>query len=345
MAYSTINDPSAQFQAQLYTGTGSAQTITNTGNSNLQPDFVWVKDRVAANSNLLSNTSLGITKYVYSDSTQAEQTNTNRVNAVSTDSFTLGNAGDANTNGNTYVCMQWKGNAGTTVANNEGSLTNTIQVNSAAGLSIMSFNVGSSTGTTLGHGLGKVPSFFIAKNRDKTGGWYGMFPKFWGGNQSAGINTTNGFGTVSGFSNFTTTLFTQGAGGSGYADDWVAYAWIPIKGYSAMGTYKSNNNADGPKIFTGFKPAFIILKMQSAGTNWRYYDNKRDGFNPENNYLLTNSTAAENTAANSEIEFHSNGFKLTNAEGDINYNTERVLYAAWADKPSVFSDGVPTTAA
>ena len=84
--------------------------------------------------------------------------------------------------------------------------------------------------------------------------------------------------------------------------------------------------------------------MTSAGTNWRYYDNKREGFNPENNYLLTNSTAAENTAANSEIEFLSNGFKLSNAEGDINYNTEMVLYAAWADKPSVFSDGVPTTA-
>ena len=341
MAYSTINDPSAQFQAQLYTGNGSTQTITNTGNANLQADFVWVKDRVGANSNLLSNTTRGITKYVYSDSTQAEQTNTNRVNAVSTDSFTLGNAGDANTNGNTYVCMQWKGNAGSSPSNTDGTETALVQLNSTAGFSIIQFNTGGSSGGTVGHGLGEVPSFFLSKDLNATSGWYGMFPKIWGGNQSAGLNTTDGFGTVSGFSNFTSTLFTEGQGNG---NDHICYAWKPIKGYSAFGAYKSNNNADGPKIFTGFRPALVLAKNTGAGTNWRYYDVHRDGFNPENNYLLANSTAAEDTSANSEIEFLSNGFKLTHAEGDINYNTDDILYAAWAEFPSCFSDGVPAVA-
>ena len=345
MAYSTINDPSAQFQVQLYTGTGSTLNVVNGGNANLQPDFVWLKNYGTAGKDYgMFDTNRGTTKTVSCNNTSAEATNANTLTAFSSDGFTLGSDGGPNANSSNNVAWQWKANGGTTVANNEGSLTNTIQVNSAAGLSIMTFNVGSSTGTTLGHGLGVIPSFFIAKNRDATGGWYGMFPKIWGGNQSAGINTTNGFGTVSGFSNFTSTLFTQGAGGVGYADDWIAYAWKPIKGYSAFGTYKSNNNADGPKIFTGFRPALVLAKNTGAGTNWRVSDDKRNGFNPENNYLLTNSNNAEDTSAVSEIEFLSNGFKLTQAEGDINYNTDQILYAAWAEFPSCFSDGVPAVA-
>tara|TARA_R100001509_G_C4879827_1_gene219716 strand:+ start:2187 stop:3239 length:1053 start_codon:yes stop_codon:yes gene_type:complete len=349
MAYSTINDPSAQFQAQLYTGNGSnSHDITNTGNANLQPDLIWIKDRSASTNPNIQDTTRGINKQLFTDGTPAQYTDAawGHVNSVASDGFQVdvGNsASEANTNknSNTYVAWQWKANAGNEVANNDGNATSYVQVNSTAGMSIIRFTGGGSTAYNLGHGLTKTPSFFLAKNYSSTSGWYGMFPKFWGGNQSSGLNTTDAFGTVSGFTGFTTSVFQEGQNDT---DNYIAYAWIPIKGYSAFGTYKCNNNADGPKIFTGFKPAFVILKMNSAGTNWRMYDSKREGFNPENNFLLANSQGAENTDANSEIEFHSNGFKCVQAEGDINYNTERVLYAAWADKPSCFSDGVPTTA-
>lgn len=342
MANYSINQPSAHFQIEKYAGTGSAHNPVFDGPANLQPDFIWIKETDSNSySNILTNTTRGLTKYIYTDSTQAEQTNSNRVGGADTDGFGVGTASDVNNNGNNYVAMCWKGNAGSSPSNTDGNETALIQHNSTAGFSIIQFNSGGSTGGTVGHGLGVTPSFFMAKNLNGTSGWYGMFPQIWGGNQSSGVNTTNAFGTVSGFSNFNSTTFTEGQGDG---NDYMCYAWKPIRGYSAFGTYKSNNNADGPKIFTGFRPAFIICKMVSGGTHWRYYDHKRDGFNPENNYLRMNVTNGENTAANSELEIHSNGFKLTNAEGDINYNTEYVLYAAWAELPQVFTDGVPVQA-
>ena len=342
MANYSINKPAAHFQVKKYAGTGSAQNPTFDGAANLQPDFLWLKELdTNSYSNILTNTTRGLTKYVYTDSSQAEQTDSNRVGGADTDGFGLVTANDVNKNGNNYVAYAWKGNAGSSPANTDGTETSLVQHNSTAGLSIIQFNVGGSSGGTVGHGLGVVPEFFLAKNLNSSGSWYGMFPNKYGGNQSTPINSTNGFGTVSGFSNFTSTLFTEGQGDS---NDYIAYAWKAVRGFSAFGVYKSNNSYDGPKIFTGFRPAFIILKMDSAGAAWRMYDMRRDGFNPENNYLRANVTNGENTAANSELEIHSNGFKLTQAEGDINYDTNSVLYAAWAEMPLVFTDGVPATA-
>ena len=330
------------FQVEKYAGTGSAHNPVFDGPANLQPDFIWIKETDSNSySNVLTNTTRGLTKYIYTDSTQAEQTNSNRVGGADTDGFGVGTASDVNNNGNNYVAMCWKGNGGTNATNTVGQRTSLVQANTTAGFSIVQFNDCGSSGQTVGHGLGAIPSFFMAKQLGSTSGWYGMFPSIYGGNQSSGVNTTDSFGTVSGFSSFTSTTFVSGQSASA---DHLCYMWKPIRGFSAFGTYKSINNADGPKIFTGFRPAFIILNMASAGTHWRYYDHRRDGFNPENNYLRMNVLNGENTAANSEVELHSNGFKLTNAEGDINYNTENVLYAAWAELPQVFTDGVPVQA-
>lgn len=342
MANYSINQPSAHFQIEKYAGTGSAHNPVFDGPANLQPDFIWIKETDSNSySNILTNTTRGLTKYIYTDSTQAEQTNSNRVGGADTDGFGVGTASDVNNNGNNYVAMCWKGNGGTNATNTVGQRTSLVQANTTAGFNIVQFNDGGSTGQTVGHGLGAIPSFFMAKQLGATSGWYGMFPSIYGGNQSSGVNTTNDFGTVSGFSSFTSTTFVSGQSAS---DDHICYMWKPIRGYSAFGQYKSNNNADGPKIFTGFRPAFIILKMAAGGTGWRYYDHKRDGFNPENNFMRMNVTNGENTAANGDIELHSNGFKLTYQESDINYNTSRVLYAAWAELPQVFTDGVPVQA-
>ena len=339
MAYTTINKSEDYFKAILFTGThASVPTITVGWKS----DFLWLKSRTQTYDHNLLDTTRGGTSKLASNNTNSASTTGDSVTFNSTSFEPSGQAINESGQGtNNMISWSWKANGGSQTTNNDGTAASYVQVNSTSGMSIIKFTGGGSTAYTLGHGLGAIPSFFIAKNYSSTSGWYGMFPKFWGGNQSSGINTTNAFGTVSGFTGFTTSVFEEGQNDS---DNYIAYAWIPIKGYSAFGTYVSNNNADGPKIFTGFKPAFVILKMNSAGTNWRMYDSKREGFNPENNFLLANGQGAENTATNSEIEFHSNGFKCTNAEGDINYNTERVLYAAWADKPSCFSDGVPTTA-
>ena len=194
---------------------------------------------------------------------------------------------------------------------------------------------------TVGHGLGAIPDFVISKG-DAASGWYGMFPRAEGTSKSSGPNTTNDFGSVSGVAGFNTSTFTNGNAAATY----IFWAWKNVQGYFKAGKYTSNNNADGPFIYTGFTPALVVFKMAAGGTSWRWYDNTRMGYNPDNRYVASNTNAMEvnQHSGNAEMIFLSNGFKLQQAEGDINYNTNGVCYAAWAVHPFVTSDGAPATA-
>ena len=338
--YTTINDPSAHFQVNTYTGNGNnGKVITNYGNSNLQPDFLWFKKRSNGSNrdHILVNSTDGVTKNQRANQSDAIYTNSNYVTAISSDGFTLGNGAPVNEADDDFTCWQWKGSS--RADNNDGSITVDLQVNSTAGFSMGKFTPSGSSGT-VGHGLGATPDFVISKG-DAASGWYGMFPNAQGGNQSSGINTNNDFGTVSGLAGFNSSTFTNGNA----ANTYIFWAWKNTQGYFQADRYESNNNADGPFIYTGFKPALIVFKMASGGTSWRWYDESRMGYNPDNRYVLSNANDMEvnQHSGNAEVHFLSNGFKLTEAEGDINYNSETVCYAAWAKSPFVTSTGIPTT--
>ena len=162
--YTTIDDPSEYFQVALYTGTGSTQSITNDGNSDLQPDWVWVKKRDAAESNALADSSRGTSATLFSDLNNQESSSSQVVNSFNSDGFQVGTEGVVNDNTNTYVAWQWKAGGGTTSTNSDGDINSTVQVNSTAGFSIITDSPGNNTARTIGHGLGAKPDFIITKS-------------------------------------------------------------------------------------------------------------------------------------------------------------------------------------
>ena len=281
MAYTTIDDPSAYFQTALYTGNASdGLAITFDGNSDLQPDWVWIKPRSFSGFGVVTDTNRGLTKNIYPNSNDAEETNTNRIQSMNSDGFTINNDSDTiNKDSQTFAAWSWKANGGTTSSNGSGSITSTVQANTTAGFSIATYTGNDTDGATFGHGLGAVPHFATIKKRS--------------------------------------------AGGK-------------------FGKYNGNNNADGPFVYTGFKPAFLILKNIDDGVDWYMFDNKRDTDNVVQNILHPNKTDAASDSA--VCDFLSNGFKFRTADNAWNGASDNYIYAAWAESPFVSSKGVPTTA-
>ena len=174
MAYTTIDDPSAYFQTALYTGNGSdGYSITNDGNSDLQPDLLWFKCRNDTQIHQVFDSNRGIANSLRTNGTDAEDTDSpnDRLTAINSDGFTLGDDGNPNTNTNTYVCWQWKANGGTTSSNTSGSITSTVQANTTSGFSIITYTGNATDDATFGHGLGAVPHFIIIKRRNSTNAW------------------------------------------------------------------------------------------------------------------------------------------------------------------------------
>ena len=350
MAYTTIDDPSAYFQTALYTGNSSTNVITNDGNSDLQADWIWLKERSSTSHPHVFDSTRGV-----GDSGRAILPSLNNAEgddfafrSFDSDGFTLASTGGYNESGVTNVAWQWKANGGTTSSNTDGSITSTVQANTTAGFSIVTYTGNGTNGAYVGHGLGATPDIVIIKNRSAAKDWRVGFRAFSNdlvlNDTSAGASYSDGR-----IGDLLSDKFELG-GTSTYGstntsgENYVAYVFKSIQGYSKIATYTSNNNANGPFVYTGFKPAFVMTKITSgAGTNWRIYDNKRQGYNGDNDFLQPNSSNAEDTNP-SEMDLLSNGFKLVTAEGDSNYNTETVIYMAFAEHPFVGSDGVPTTA-
>ena len=352
MAYTTIDDGSAHFQTLLYTGDGtSSQAQTNTGNSNLQPDWVWIKKRAggSARSHQLYDSTRGVTKLLHSNSTSAESTQSAGLTAFNSDGFTVGNDDGIGANAATYAAWQWKANGGTTASNSNGTITSTVQANTAAGFSIISYTGNGSDGATIGHGLNSTPEVFFPKCLSTTTNWEMYYFPPGGTKQYGYLNLNNAFATWSYTAPTTTTIGLSGSGDSnGNGRTMVGYAFHSVKGYSKIGTYVGNGDADGPFVYTGFKPAWILFKRTDGGSqNWFLLDNKRDdGLNPRNSYLMPNQNSAED-ANNSSVntDFTSNGFKLRATTGAMNGNGETFFYMAFAESPFVSSAGIPTTAA
>jgi len=359
MAYTTIDDPSVYFQTALYTGNGSSQSVVNDGNSDLQPDWLWLKERSSTSGHILKDTSRGVNNTLNSHSNAVEAANSNQVTSINSDGFSVGADNGTNQSSVTMVAWQWKCNGGTTASNSNGSITSTVQVNDTAGFSIVLYTGNETAGATIGHGLSAAPDVVIVKNRESSREWMFGHQAYVGNNaENLRLNSTGAVASASSQAGsgwhrtaFGSSVFTVGNGVDGDytegtnngTDDHVAYCFTEIQGYSKFGSYTGNGNADGPFVYTGFKPAWVLIKSSgSSGDNWVICDNKRDTFNVMENILLPNSANAE--FDETSFDFLSNGFKLRQNAATYNDSGDTFIYMAFAEHPFVSSKGVPVTA-
>ena len=355
MAYTTIDDPSAHFQIALYTGNETARTITNDGNSDLQPDWVWIKKRSNSGSNSLYDSNRGGNLALQSNVTTAEVDDNSQLTGFTSDGFTLGNESGAqtqpypttNSNSQTYVAWQWKANGGTTSSNSDGDITSTVQANTTAGFSIVTYTGNGNDGDTVGHGLSGNWDLCILKNRGQTDYW--TF-------STTGTNQVLLLHDNVNQANHSTAYMTKASGVIGLvnagdlgmvnnsSENYVAYVFKEVQGYSKFGNYTGNGNADGAFVYTGFKPAWLLGKRtDGTGNSWFMFDTKRDTENVMDAYLYANESSSESTGTG-RVDFLSNGFKWRNTAAAWNGSGNTYVYMAFAEHPFVSSKGVPTTA-
>ena len=354
MAYTTIDDPSAYFHTQLYTGNGSSGlSITNDANAgDFQADLLWIMPRSSGDNGVIFDSNRGEDKQLKTNGTDAEDTHSPARVTIESDGFDLDTTdGNYNGSGNTYVSWQWKCNGGTTATNSSGDVTSTVQTNTTAGFSIVTYTGNGTDGASIGHGLSGAWDLIIVKNRGQTDYWTVDREPTSANNKALLLHDPSqqaGHGTV--HFQGSNGLFTAHSNGdlgmgNGNTETYVAYVWKQIQGYSKFGTYTGNGNADGPFQYCGFKPAFIITKKTNGSANWQIRDNKRDSYNENSDQILwADITDTEVASTNNLIDFLSNGFKLKGDGGDNNGNGDTFFYMAFAEHPFVSSKGVPTTA-
>ena len=366
MAYTTIDDPSAYFQTAIYSGTGSNQSITNDGNSDLQPDWVWVKCRAddgGAGHRLTDSSRLSSgapTLTLQTNSTAAEfddnvASGSAATTAFNSDGFSIGTNGNYNTDGDTYVAWQWKANGGTTTSGGgtDSVSTSAHQANTTAGFSIVTYTGNDTAGATVAHGLGVVPSTIIVKDREQTKNWNIYHKSINGTPEDFTIRLNSTAARIDTVANAwndtapTSSVFSIGDGSQVNSDGitYVAYVFTEIQGYSKFGKYKGNGNDDGPFLYTGFKPAMFFRKRTDGANGWNIWDSKRTPFNEMHASLAIHTTAVEdsNTGYN-DVDFLSNGIKIHDTGDSHNGDGFNYIYWAWAESPFVSSEGVPTTA-
>jgi len=337
MAYTTIKKPSDYFNTKLYTGNLSTNNITGVG---FQPDLVWLKSRTQGTTGYNGNHYLfdavrGATKWIISNQTGAEANNASSLSSFDSDGFTLGGLDFINNNGDNFVGWNWKAN-GQGSSNTDGS-TNTIytSVNTTAGLSISSYT-GTGNAATIGHGLGVAPKMIIIKRTSDSDSWtVGHNSLGWG--KFLRLDTTAA--ESSNTSTWNNTAPTSSVFSVNHADTndnnrtFIAYCFADVTGYSKFGSYTGNGNADGTFVYTGFKPAMIMIK-NTTGNNWGILDNKRDPSNGMQTRLHPNLNSADNTGAGVVMDFLSNGFKPRTNDG-LENPSAKVIYMAFAEEPLI----------
>jgi len=336
---STILDGDQYFNTLLYTGNGSnSRTVTGVG---FNPDFVWVKDRTSANSHFLVDIVRGSNACLASDQSAAEFNPTTAasnggIGAVTTDGFTIVqgtvNANNVNTNTNAYVAWNWKAN-GAGSSNTAGTITSTVSANTTSGFSVVSWTGTGSTGT-VGHGLGAAPSFIVAKRRNAVTNWQVYHRSLTANNQLclnltiASFSTTTWNSTEPTSSVFSIDNVELGANGATL----IAYCFAAISGFSAFGSYTGNGSTDGPFVYLGFRPRFVMIKRTDSTANWEIWDTTRSVYNQTYNALYPNLSNAED--GGNPIDINSNGFKLRDTGGSTNAtNTATYIYACFAENP------------
>jgi hypothetical protein len=345
MAYTTINKSSDYFNTKLWTGNDTDNTSI-TGIT-FQPDLVWVKNRTSTNSHALFDAVRGATKYIESDTTDAEATGATFLKSFDSDGFTLGSGGRVNADSQNYCGWNWKAN-GQGSANTAGSINTTYtSVNTTAGFSISKYT-GTGSNATVGHGLGAVPKMIITKNLQQGNEGWQVYHETQGNTKKCALNETGGFATDATAWNSTTptnNVFYIGTnwGGNGNGHPMIAYCFAEKTGYSKFGSYVGNGNADGTFIYTGFKPAWILTKKSSAsGDSWNLHDSTRSPANPANKRLTPDANTAE--ADSAQYDLLSNGFKALQTTGSTNGSGSTYIYMAFAEAPLVGTNGVTAKA-
>ena len=352
MAFTTINKSTEHFNTKLYIGTHSTQSITSVG---FQPDMNWHKTRTRSGYNhCLVDSVRGATKLLKPNLNQTESTVADSLTSFDTDGFTLGSDssnGETNKTGDNYASWNWK--AGTAVSGSTtGSgtaKTYTGSVNATAGFSIIKYTGNGTLGHTIPHHLGVAPSMMIIKITDgDTSDWY-VYHKSLGNTGIMFLSNANAVSNSNAYWNSTTptsSVFTVGdqTGNNSNNNTFIAYCFAEKQGYSKFGSYKGNGNTDGSFIYTGFKPAFIMVKRTDSTGDWQLMDNKRDPINVMDTNLFPNSNDADTPSSTYNTDFVSNGFKFRGTSGARNGSGMSYIYMAFAEAPLVGTNNVPCTA-
>jgi hypothetical protein len=341
----TATQAGKYFNPVLYTGNGSTLTVTGVG---FQPDLVWLKARSSGGSSYTNNVVIDSVrgagtygyKNLYTNTTEAEYDPTSgnaSVNSLNSDGFVLG--GNPNTNYNTMsaVAWNWKAN-GSGSTNTSGSITSTVSANTTSGFSVVTYT-GTGTTGTIGHGLGVAPKLIITKNRGAYD-WF-TYHEALGNNKYVTLNTTGAAVTDANVwqsSNPTTSVFYVGANLNISSNTYVNYCFAEIAGYSKFGSYTGNGSSDGPFVYCGFRPAYVMIKSSDVGASaWVVFDNKRNTYNVEDKYLLPNSSDAEASLSSIVLDFDSNGFKIRGSQSTVNNSGSTYIFACFAETPFKFS--------
>tara|TARA_R100001510_G_scaffold12087_1_gene9314 strand:+ start:1491 stop:2519 length:1029 start_codon:yes stop_codon:yes gene_type:complete len=341
MAYTTIDNPELYFQAKLYTGSGSSgNAITLDGDENMQPDWVWLKSRSDTEQHTVWDSVRGGAKRLMADASNAEYDNsTQGLQSFDSDGFTCGASDQYNKSSQSVVAWNWKA-GGSASSNTNGSINSSVSVNTTAGFSIVSWTHDGGN-STIGHGLGAIPQVVITKERNNSGSWNSYF-KYVGNGYRMVLQGSNAK-ISSSIWNSTTPTANVFSMNDSITSTMIAYCFTEKKGYSKFGGYTGNADTNfGPFIYTGFRPALVIIK-NTSGNNWGMLDNKRDPHNGMQTRLHPNLTNADNTGAGIVIDFLSNGFKCRSNDG-LENGAADILYMAFAESPFVNSNGVPNNA-
>ena len=334
--------PGENFNTVLYTGTGATQSITGVG---FQPDWTWIKERNNVRSHLLFDAVRGATKYIHSDSTDAETTASGRLDSFDSDGFTLGSHVTTNESGYNYVAWNWKADNTSGSSNTDGSITSTVAANVDAGFSIVAWT-GTASAGTIGHGLSQTPDMIIVKNRSAVTAWP-VWNSNLGSTSHMFLNTTASEETTYPTEYWnntapTSSVFSVGTWQviNGSSDNMIAYCFHSVEGYSKFGSYTGNGSSDGTFVYTGFTPKFVMWKEYAhSGNNWQISDTARTPYNVSQAALFSNLSNAEDTQTKRRVDILSNGFKLRDgADGDNNYSGFSYIYMAFAETPFKYTN-------
>jgi len=354
MAYTTIDDPEAFFQVVTYTGNGSDnKSVTLPGDTDMQPDWVWIKNRTTETSDDSWNvfdSPRGVTKVMHIDTTDDEETDANTLDAFESDGFRVDDDTAVNTNAETYVAYCWK--AGTTSgidATGADITPSAYSFNHTSRFSVAAYTGNGSSGAKIAHGLGAIPHLMMIKPRDRDGQAWVLYHHKNTANPETdylALDATDAtadaawpWNDAAPTSVYLETQTNNGTNASG--NTFVLYTFRGVQGFSKFGIYAGTNNVDGGFVHLGFRPAFVLTKKTSAAAPY-LWDNKRNGFNGSNNSLHPHGANQENSTQ--RIDLLSNGFKFRHADNDHNSTSEVHVFWAFAEAPFVNSKGVPCNA-
>ena len=352
MAYTTIDDPETYFQTQLYTGNGSANhAITLGGDTDMQPDLVWIKNRDAADSHCLFDSVRGATKVIHSDATGTETTDTDTLDSFTSDGFQVDADVKVNTNTEKYVAWCWK--AGTTSGINATGAdlsTTGYSFNQTSGFSIIKYTGNLTEDQAFPHGLGAVPHMVMCRTLANYG-WAvyhrgtngGSDPEDYGMKLETSSPQDNSDGWWYDTAPTSVLVTVSNGDDNNQTGSNMAYCFTSIQGFSKFGSYTGNGNTNGTFVYTGFRPSLVIVKISSGTTgSWCTYSSKVLGYNDDNDEFLANDPGVPGVGNN--ISIYSNGFKMLKTTAETNGSGNSFVYMAWAEAPFVNSKGVPCNA-